>query len=89
MKDTYHFGGIGVVCKVLWGAPIMEVREVDDDARSGAAGDDQFVAGADDAAQADERMRRGAVGAFGSTGLRLSQMTFVVGKVGEGQARLI
>ncbi len=32
MKDLYSFGGIGVVYKVLWGAPITEVREVDDDA---------------------------------------------------------
>ncbi len=72
MKDPYFFGGIRAVWKALWGALITEAREVNDDARSGAAGDDQFFAGACVVAQAAARMLRGAIGAFCSAGWRLS-----------------
>ncbi len=57
-----------MVWKALWGAPITEVREVDDDGLSKAAGDDQFIAGAGVAAQAAARVLCGATGAFGSSG---------------------
>ncbi len=89
MKDPYRFRGIGAVWNVLWGAPITEVREVDDDAQSEAAGNDQFIARAGVAAQTAVRVLRGAVGALCAVGLRLLHMIFVVWKVGEGQAHLI
>ncbi len=89
MKDPYCFGGIGAVWKVLWGAMIMEAREVDDDAIFEAAGDNQFITRAGVAAQAAAWMLHGASEAFVYAGLKLLHMTFIFGEVEERQAQLI
>ncbi len=89
MKDPYHFGGIRAVWKALWGAPITEVREVNDDAQSKAASNNQFIAGHGVADQASARVLRGTVGALYAVGLWLLYVIFVIGKVGEAQVHLI
>ncbi len=67
----------------------MEVREVDDDAQSGAAGDTQFIARASVASQAAAWVLCDAVGALCAVGLWLSYVMFVFGKVRERQVHLI
>ncbi len=63
----------------------MEPREVDDDAQSGAAINNQFIGRASVAAQVAVRMLHDATEAFNHVGLWLLHKRYVIGEAGDGQ----